>query len=109
MTEFVDYQPIAEEDQFPGLAELLEDFLTPQLAQQVDPTDPDQHMAMFIEQLKLNLPIELQPQRDEGNRFTVGTSPPTQWIETSVQPVLHQLRITLELDNDEQGNQALEP
>lgn len=104
MTEFVEHQPLTEEDRFPGLAELLEDFLTPQLAQQVDPANPEQQLAMFIETLKLNLPIELQPQRDEDNRFTVGTLPPTQWIETSVQPVWHQLRLTVELDNGKQGN-----
>jgi hypothetical protein len=109
MTEFIDYLPIAEEDRFPGLAEMLEDFLTPQLAQQVDPFDTRQAMAMYIDRLKLDLPIEIQPLRDEDNRFVLGTSPPTQWIDTSVQPVLHQLRLTLELDNDEPGNQTLEP
>lgn len=109
MTEFVDYIPIPEEDRLPTLADMLEDFLTPQLAKQVDPANPDQQLVLYIEQLKLELPIEIQPQRDEENHFTLGTSPPTQWIETTVQPVLHRLQLTLELDDDEPGNQALEP
>ena len=108
MTEFTDPPPLAEEDRFPELAELLEDFLTPQIAQAMDPFDTNRGMAMYIDKLTITLPIETQALRDEDNRLTVGISPPTQWIETSVQPVLHQLRVTLELDHDDEpGNQTV--
>ena len=91
---------LEQEDQYPGLAELLEDILTPQISFEVDPAEPQRGVAMYIETLKLDLPIELQTLRDNNNRFVLGTSPPTQWIETSVQPVLHQLRLTLEVDDE---------
>jgi hypothetical protein len=109
MTNFIERPQLDEEDRFPGLAELLEDFLTPQLALDIDPLQPDQQFGLFVERLALDMPIELQTLRDEGNRLTLGTSPPTQWIETSVQPVLHRLRVALELDHDESRDQSLEP
>lgn len=108
MTTFIERPPIDEDDRFPGLAELLEDFLTPQLEMAVDPMQPDQHFGLFVERLSLDMPLELQTMRDEDNRLTLGSSPPTQWIETSVQPILHRLRLTLELDDDQSRNQALE-
>ncbi|WLQ15884.1 hypothetical protein O5O45_08150 [Hahella aquimaris] len=96
-----DQELLAQEDQFPGLAAMLEDFLTPQLAFDVDPAQPDQLLGLFVERLALDMPIELQSLRDENDVFTVGVAPPTQWIETSVQPVLHRLRVTLELNDDD--------
>lgn len=108
MSDVVDDMPIPSEDRFPSLSDMLEDFLEPHLVQQVDPVNTDQYMAFYIESLKLDVPIEIQAMRDEQHHFMMGTSPPTQWIETSVQPVLHQLRLTLELDDGESGNQTLE-
>ncbi|AZZ92062.1 hypothetical protein EUZ85_15545 [Hahella sp. KA22] len=96
-----DQQGLVEEDRFPGLADMLEDFLTPQLALDIDPAQPDQLLGLYVERLALDLPIELQPRRDEHGVLTVGVAPPTQWIETSVQPVLHRLRVTLELNDDD--------
>lgn len=107
MTTFIERSTIDEDDRFPGLAELLEDLLTPQLELQPDPLQPDRQFGLFVERLALDLPLELQTLRDADNRLTLGTAPPTQWIETSVQPVLHRLRVTLELDDDEPRNQSL--
>lgn len=111
-----DASSVHDDDRFPGLAELLEDFLTPQLELAADPMQPEQMLGLFVERLALDMPLEMQTLREsEGeteNRLSLGTSPPTQWIETSVQPVLHRLRVTLELDpeqaNDDPRNQSLE-
>ena len=108
MTNFIERPPMDDEDRFPGLAELLEQRLTPQLELAADPMQPEQQFGLFVERLALDMPLELQTVRDEGNRLTIGTSPPTQWIETSVQPVLHRLRLTLELDDDQSRNETLE-
>lgn len=108
MTTFIEHIPLDEEDRFPDLAELLEDFLSPHLALDTDPLQPDRQFALFVERLALDMPIELQTLRDDGNRLSLGTSPPTQWIETTVEPVLHRLRITLEIDNGESRDQTLE-
>jgi hypothetical protein len=116
-----DAASVHDDDRFPGLAELLEDFLTPQLELATDPLQPDQLLGLFVERLALDMPLEMQTLREgegEANgskktpRLSLGTSPPTQWIETSVQPVLHRLRVTLELEpeqaNDDPRNQSLE-
>jgi hypothetical protein len=108
VTNFIERSLIEEEDRFPGLAELLEDFLTPQLELDADPMQPDRQYGLFVERLALDLPLEFQTLRDSDNRLTLGTSPPTQWIETSVQPVLHRLRVTLERDDDESRNETME-
>lgn len=114
---------IHEDDRFPGLAELLEDFLTPQVELAADPMQPEQLIGLFVERLALDMPLELQTLgetdsaaagglRESTKRLVLGTSPPTQWIETSVQPVLHRLRVTLERDpeqaNDDPRNQSVE-
>lgn len=112
---------VHDDDRFPGLAELLEDFLTPQLQLATDPMQPEQMLGLYVERLALDMPLEIQTLREtvDGpdadntiNQLSLGASPPTQWIETSVQPVLHRLRVTLELDpeqaNDEPRNQSLE-
>lgn len=91
---------VAPEDQSPTLSGLLEDFLTPQIEMAPDPAQPDQALGLFVERLALELPIEIQTLRDDDNQLTLGTAPPTQWIETTVEPVLHRLRVTLELDDD---------
>ena len=108
MTRFIEYPSIDAEECFPSLAQLLDGFLTPQLATHVDPLQADRQLAMYVERLTLDLPIEVQTLRDADNHWTLGTSTPTQWIETSVQPVWHRLRLTLELDHDEPRHQGVE-
>jgi hypothetical protein len=106
---------LPEEDQFPALSGLLEDILTPQLEVGSDPLKPDEAFGFYVERLRLDVPLELQSLRNEKNEFAMGASFPTQWIETSVEPVLHRLRLTLEIDDQEpehadhnSGNQTLE-
>jgi hypothetical protein len=108
MTTFIEHASLDADECFPSLAQLLDGFLTPQLATDVDPLQPDQLLAMYVERLTLDVPIEVQTLRDADNRWMLGTSTPTQWIETSVQPVWHRLRLTLELDHDEPRHQGVE-
>lgn len=108
MTDFIASGQVAEEDLFPGMAELLEDILTPHIEVVKDPLNSEQYLGMYIETLTLDLPIEIQTLRNEANELELGVAPPTQWIETTVQPVLHRVRVTLELDDGESRDQALE-
>jgi len=91
---------LSDEDRYPNLSDLLEDFLTPQIEMATDPMQPEQQMGLFVEKLQLDLPIELQTLRDEQGELLLGVSPPTQWIETSVEPVLHRVNVTLTLDEE---------
>lgn len=95
----------APEDQSPSLSSMLEDFLTPQIEAAPDPAYPDQAFGLFVERLSLDMPIEIQTLRDDDQRLILGTAPPSQWIETSVEPVLHRLRVTLALDEFEANDE----
>jgi hypothetical protein len=91
------------EDQDPSLSLLLEDFLTPQIELAPDPLAQDQLLGLYVSELSLDLPIEIQTLRDDQQQLALGTTPPTQWIETSVEPVLHRVRVTLALDESDEG------
>ncbi|CBL45774.1 Hypothetical protein HDN1F_21910 [gamma proteobacterium HdN1] len=100
---------VLSEDQFPALAELLEDLLTPQLILAEDPLAPEHQMGLFVESIHFELPLEIQTLRDHEQHLVLGTSPPTQWIETSVQPVLHRLRLNLALDEEAEWTSSSKP
>lgn len=93
-----DNTKIATEDQSPSLSDMLEDFLTPQLQLEPDPVRHDEQYGLYVSRLALDIPIEMQMLRDEKEQLMFGISPPSQWIETSVEPVLHRLRVSFELD-----------
>lgn len=103
---------IHPEDYFPGLAGMLEDFLSPQIELAPDPFQPDSYLGLVVERLHIELPIELQLLRASSGEAFIGATPPSQWIETSVEPVLHRLALTLELDpepgDDHSRDQTLE-
>lgn len=103
---------IHPEDYFPGLAGMLEDFLSPQIELAPDPFQPDSYLGLVVERLHIELPIELQLLRASSGEAFIGATPPSQWIETSVEPVLHRVALTLELDpepgDDHSRDQTLE-
>lgn len=55
----------------------------------------DATQDMHIDELTFDLPVELEPTVAEGLVTTLGASPPTQIIATTVMPVFHRLRVTL--------------
>ena len=55
----------------------------------------DASQDMHIDALTFDLPVELDPIVADGVVNALGTSPPTQIVETSVMPVFHRLRVTL--------------
>jgi hypothetical protein len=59
--------------------------------------DPETGCRLYAETMKVTLPIELDVVHAGEGSLTVGMTPPTQTWETSIYPVLHQLRVTVEL------------
>ncbi len=59
--------------------------------------------SMYIDNMRLNIPIEMDVMVGEDGRVVLGTAPPTQSIETTFMPVFHQMRLTItrESDSDE--------
>jgi hypothetical protein len=52
--------------------------------------------AMAVERLDLDLPVEFDVTALAGTVARVGVGPPTQWVETTVMPVFHRMRLTVE-------------
>ena len=53
-------------------------------------------VAMHVERVLVDLPVELDVSVAEDGRVTMLSAPPTQHVETTWMPVLHRIRMTLE-------------
>lgn len=58
-------------------------------------------IAMTVENIAIDLPVELEIIVDENGKVALAGAPPTQQTETTILPVLHQLRINLVSNNGE--------
>lgn len=79
----------------PAVADTLEGFL--------DAVTGDIPAGMELARLEVAVPVELRTGASDGR---LSLRPPSQHIETSIMPVWHQLRFTVELDGDNGDEQA---
>lgn len=56
----------------------------------------DEKIKMEIESIKMELPIQLDVVVDENGKVLLGSVPPLYDIQTSFDPVFHQIGLTLE-------------
>jgi hypothetical protein len=56
--------------------------------------------AVLVDRLEFDLPVELDLQMAPAGGLTLGASPPTQWIATTVMPVFHRMRLRIEAQGD---------
>lgn len=52
----------------------------------------------MVERIVVAFPMELDVETDDGAVMRLGSAPPTQYTETTVMPVFHQLRLTFTRD-----------
>lgn len=63
-----------------------------------DPSvDESTGQSLYVESLRLSMPFEMDTFSD-GTRVLLAGGPPTQYTETTIMPVFHQLRVTIEAD-----------
>ena len=55
---------------------------------------------LTVDALKLNMPVELRVEVDDGGDIIVKGAAPTQTVETTVMPVFHRMRLCLEVDEE---------
>ena len=55
--------------------------------------DTDAGLAFAVEEMKLDLPFEMDVHVDAEGQVLLAGAPPTQHIETSVMPVFHRLKV----------------
>ena len=62
--------------------------------------DPILGHAMTVETLKLDMPVELGVNVDEGGQLQLRGAPPTQSIATTIMPVFHRLRLQVTREDE---------
>jgi hypothetical protein len=62
--------------------------------------DPISGQVMTVEQVKLDMPVEINIAVDDQGKVTLQGSPPTQRTETTILPVFHQLKLRVVRDED---------
>ena len=58
--------------------------------------DEEHGVAMGIEKLSMDIPIQLEVVTNEDRSVAIGATPPLYKLDTSFSPVFHQLRFTIE-------------
>ena len=53
--------------------------------------------SLSIEAIKIEMPFELDLKTDSNDHLVLGSSPPTQKIETSFMPVFHKIKMNIEV------------
>jgi hypothetical protein len=63
-------------------------------------TNTEVYEAYQIENIKLNLPLDLQIIQNKDRSLTLGGSTPNMYAPISLTPVYHRVKITIALSND---------
>ncbi len=61
--------------------------------------DPVSNQAMMIEKVKIDMPVEINVLVEDDGTTTLKSNAPTQSTETTIMPVFHRMRLTVELDD----------
>ena len=102
---------IFESDRLPALAAFLGELAS---AADAGPEagSPDEALLnpglfLAVSEIKVDLPFELDLVQD-SNTWRLDAAPPTQWIETTVMPVWHRVRMTVSLDDGQRSLDTVE-
>ena len=63
------------------------------------PLSPEGPVRIRTERVEVDLPLEVRVGRDESGALTVRATAPTQKFRTSVLPVFHRVRVSIEAEN----------
>jgi len=103
MNESPSYE-IHPEDRLPSLAEFVGELAG---AASVDADVALEQEAVFVSEIKIDLPFELNLLEESG-AWQLDAAPPTQKIETTVMPVWHRLRVTVAANDGERNVESVE-
>jgi len=62
--------------------------------------DPFSNQAMMIEKVKVEMPVEIKVVVEDDGTTTLKSNAPTQSTETTIMPVFHRMKLTVELDDE---------
>lgn len=90
-------------DRLPGLSEFLAELAG---AVVVD-ADSRAEETMWVSEIKIDLPIELNLLEELG-AWQLDAAPPTQKVETTVMPVWHRVRLRVTVNHGERDLESVE-
>ena len=61
-------------------------------------------IRFYISGCDIEMPVELDVTRDESGQLRIGSTPPLYYVETSVRPSYHRLRVTASLAERADGD-----
>lgn len=59
----------------------------------INELDESWRQGIYIEQMSIELPIEIEIAVEDTGSVRLAGSPPTQYTETSIMPIFHQLKL----------------
>ncbi|MGK7953860.1 MAG: hypothetical protein AB4063_01120 [Crocosphaera sp.] len=62
--------------------------------------DPFSNQTMMIEKVKVDMPVEIKVLVEDDGVTTIKSNAPTQSMETTIMPVFHRMRLTVELEDE---------
>ena len=62
--------------------------------------DPFFDRIMMIEKVKVEMPVEIKVSVEDDGTTTLKSNAPTQSTETTIMPVFHRMKLTVELDGE---------
>lgn len=59
----------------------------------------EEQFNLYAERISLDMPVQLDIKVTDTGIVKIGSSPPLYYVETSIMPVFHQIRINMESNN----------
>jgi hypothetical protein len=73
------------------------------LAIQGEFVDPDAGVRSYIYACEVEMPVELDVYRDAAGQLHIGSTPPLYYVDTSLRPSYHRLKVTAHLADEGDG------
>lgn len=64
----------------------------------------DESVSMSIESIAIETPFELDFQIDSDGTMTIGASPPMYYVQTTIKPIFHSMKLRMVEDVKQQTN-----
>ena len=79
----------------------MADLLSQMNGSEEDLASGEYGFTLYPESIFLDMPLQLDIQKTEDGRMVIGGSPPLYYVETTIMPVFHQLRMKIEVTKNE--------
>lgn len=78
----------------------VNEFITEMTDLEAYMLSPDQDFAMKVKSIFIDMPLQLDLHVQEDGQVKLGSSPPLYYVETTVMPVFHQIKVNIEIDHE---------